>query len=177
MAESSAEDPCDAMSARLARLFPRITRGLRRQQQQARPAVSERLGPRHVAALQQLLEGPLGVGDLAGRLGLTLPTVSGLVADLDRAGFTERRTDERDRRRTIVEITEARRDAVDDWLDGSVAPLARVLTQLLPEERVAFLKAMDLLEHEVSLEGAGAASACPGAVGLSDGTEVDAVTG
>jgi DNA-binding MarR family transcriptional regulator len=138
------------MSTRLARMFPRVLRGLRRHQERAAPADSAPLGPRHVAALQQLLDGPVGVGELAGRLVLTLPTVSGLVADLDRAGFVERTSDRRDRRRTIVEITSTRRPAVDAWLEGAVAPLARVLDRLEPVERVAFLKAMDLLEEELS---------------------------
>jgi DNA-binding MarR family transcriptional regulator len=143
-------DACHVMSTRLARMFPRVIRGFRRHQEQAAPATSVALGPRHVAALQQLLDGPVGVGDLAARLVLTLPTVSGVVADLDRAGFVERRTDDRDRRRTIVEITPTRRQAVDTWLAGAVAPLARVLDHLDPAERVAFLKAMDLLEQELS---------------------------
>jgi DNA-binding MarR family transcriptional regulator len=152
-------ETCLVMSTRLARMFPRVIRSFRRHQEQAAPADSAPLGPRHVAALQQLLDGPVGVGDLAGRLVLTLPTVSGLVADLDRAGFVERRSDHRDRRRTIVEITPARRPAVDAWLEGSVAPLARVLDRLEPVERVAFLKAMDLLEEELS-SGEGAPQSC-----------------
>jgi hypothetical protein len=43
------------------------------------------LGPRHVAALQQLRGGQVTVSELADRLGLTLPTVSGVLADLDPA--------------------------------------------------------------------------------------------
>jgi DNA-binding MarR family transcriptional regulator len=174
MADDSPDDACTAMSARLARLFPRISRGLRRHQEQAAPDTSGPLGPRHVAALQQLLDGPAGVGDLAGRLGLTLPTVSGLVADLDRAGFVERRADRADRRRTIVEITEARRVAVDGWLDGAAAPLGRVLERLCPEERLAFLKAMDLLEEEVSAgpRGAAGTGACPLGAGADDACPV-----
>jgi DNA-binding MarR family transcriptional regulator len=113
---------------------------------------SAALGPRHIAALQELLAGPVGVGDLAFRLGLTLPTVSGVIADLDRAGFVERRTDPLDRRRTIVEIAPGGRCSVESWLEGSVAPLARVLDALEPHERVAFLKAMDLLEREFTGE-------------------------
>jgi len=140
------------MSARLAGIFPRVIRGLRRHQERAAPESSAALGPRHIAALQELLAGPVGVGDLAYRLALTLPTVSGVIADLDRAGFVERRTDSLDRRRTIVEIAPGGRCSVESWLEGSVAPLARVLAALEPQERVAFLKAMDLLEREFTSE-------------------------
>ena len=107
------------------------------------------LGPRHVAALQQLRGGPVTVSELAARLGLTLPTVSGVLADLDRAGFIERHPDPADRRRTIVAIAPAQAALVGEWLDGAASPLARVLDKLSPSEQEAFLKAMDLLETEL----------------------------
>jgi DNA-binding MarR family transcriptional regulator len=108
-----------------------------------------RLGPRHVAALEQLRGGPISVSELASRLGLTLPTVSGVLADLDRAGFVERHPDPADRRRTIVQIPRAQAARIGEWLDGAAKPLAHVLDQLTPAEQEAFLKAMDLLETEL----------------------------
>src|SRR5580692_12366529 len=134
---------------RLMQLFPRVTRGMRRWQDRAAPPVTAPLGPRHVAALQQIRGGPVTVSELAARLGLTLPTVSGVLADLDRAGFVERHADPADRRRTIVEIIPAQRALVHEWLDGAAGPLARVLDKLAPSEQAAFLKAMDLLETEL----------------------------
>jgi DNA-binding MarR family transcriptional regulator len=101
------------------------------------------------SALQQLHSGPVTVGELAGRLGLTLPTVSGVLADLDRAGFIERHPDPADRRRTIVAITTAQAALIGEWLDGAARPIARVLDKLSPSEQEAFLKAMDLLETEL----------------------------
>ena len=89
------------------------------------------------------------MGELASRLGLTLPTVSGVLAELDRAGFVERHPDPADRRRTIVQITAARATLIGEWLDGAARPLARVLDKLDPSEQQAFLKAMDLLEAEL----------------------------
>ena len=93
--------------------------------------------------------GPLTVGELASRLDLTLPTVSGVLADLDRAGLVERRPDPADRRRTIVQIIPGQATLIGHWLDGAATPLARVLDKLTPGEREAFLKAMDLLETEL----------------------------
>jgi DNA-binding MarR family transcriptional regulator len=137
-----------AVCLRLMRLFPRVMRGIRRHQDQAVPDTGVHLGPRHVAALQYLRDGPLTVGTLRERLGLTLSTVSGVLADLDQAGLVTRSADEADRRRTIVQIrTEARR-AVEEWLDRASAPLARVLDRLDAGERAAFIKAMDMLEAE-----------------------------
>ncbi len=148
MAEEANTSGHSAMCLRLMRLFPRVARGMRRYQDQTTPQTAVPLGPRHVAALEQLRDGPLSVGTLAAQLGLTLSTVSGVLADLDRAGFVERSADQADRRRTIVQITLGARIAVEQWLDGAAAPLARVLDRLGADERAAFLKAMDMLEAE-----------------------------
>jgi DNA-binding MarR family transcriptional regulator len=137
-----------AICLRLMRVFPRVMRGMRRYQDQTTPRTATPLGPRHVAALEQLRDGPLSVGTLAERLGLTLSTVSGVLAGLDRAGFVERSADQADRRRTIVQIAPGAMPVVQEWLDGAAAPLARVLDKLGCDERAAFLKAMDMLEAE-----------------------------
>ena len=150
-----------ALCLRLMQLFPRVTRGMRRWQDRAAPPVTAPLGPRHVAALQQLRGGPVTVSELAARLGLTLPTVSGVLADLDRAGFIERQPDPADRRRTIVAIVPAQAALIGEWLDGAASPIARVLDKLSPNEQEAFLKAMDLLEAELrrqDVPGAGDAA-------------------
>lgn len=130
-------------------LLPRITRGMRRFQGQAAPQSTVPLGPRHVAVLEQLRDGPLTVGTLAARLELTLSTVSGVLADLDRAGFITREADEGDRRRTVVQIAPDRTAQIREWLDGAADPLARVFRRLDPAERDAFLKAMHMLEEEL----------------------------
>jgi DNA-binding MarR family transcriptional regulator len=130
-------------------LMPRIARGMRRSQDLAAPRTSTPLGPRHVAALEHLREGPLTVGALAGRLDLTLSTVSGVLADLDRAGFVVRQADATNRRRTIAQIPPDKQALINDWLDGAAQPIARVLDQLAPAEQATFLKAMDLLDAEL----------------------------
>jgi DNA-binding MarR family transcriptional regulator len=130
-------------------LLPRVSKGMRRWQERAAPQTPAPLGPRHVAALQQLREGPLTVSELAARLGLTLSTVSGVLADLGRAGFVDRQPDPADRRRTIVHIPPDQAALVMNWLDGAASPLARVLDKLAPSEQAAFLKAMDMLETEL----------------------------
>jgi DNA-binding MarR family transcriptional regulator len=121
---------------------------MRRWQDRGTPAPAP-LSPRHLAVLEQIRDGPVTVGELACRLGLTLPTVSGVLADLDRAGLVERRPDPADRRRAIVQIIPGQAALIGHWLDGAAKPLARVLDQLSPAEQEAFLKAMDLLETEL----------------------------
>jgi DNA-binding MarR family transcriptional regulator len=149
MTDEAAASDHSAVCLRLMQAFRRVSRGMRRWQDGAAPPATAPLGPRHVAALEQLLDGPITVGELASRLGLTLPTVSGVLADLDRGGFIERHADPADRRRTIVAVIPARAALVAEWLDGAARPLARVLDKLSPGEREAFLKAMDLLETEL----------------------------
>jgi DNA-binding MarR family transcriptional regulator len=123
---------------------------MRRWQDQASPPTLAPLSPRHVAALQELRGGSITVGELAVRLGLSLPTVSGVLADLDRAGFIERQPDPDDRRRTIVRMTPDKVAFITQWLDGAASPISRVLDKLAPAEQEAFLKAMNLLEAELS---------------------------
>ena len=149
MADDAAGSAHSALCLRLMQLFPRVSKGMRRWQDSTAPQTSAPLSPRHVAALQQLRGGPLTVTELATRLELTLTTVSGVLADLDRAGFVSRQPDPADRRRTIVEINAAQSAAISAWLDGAARPLARVLDQLAPSEQAAFGKAMDLLETEL----------------------------
>ena len=149
MADAAGGSEHSALCLRLVQLFPRVIRGMRRWQDRAAPPAPAPLSPRHVAALEQIRGGPVTVGELASRLGLTLPTVSGVLADLDRAGLVERRPDPADRRRTIVQIVPAQATLIGQWLDGAARPLARVLDKLTPGEQEAFLKAMDLLETEL----------------------------
>jgi len=120
------------MCLRLMHVFRRVSRGMRRWQDGAAPPATAPLSPRHVAALEQLLDGPVTVGELAARLGLTLTTVSGVLADLDRAGFIERHPDPADRRRTIVQVIPAQAALVGEWLDGARARLATAMASREP---------------------------------------------
>ena len=132
MADQAGGSEHSALCLRLMQLFPRVTRGMRRWQDHAALAPAP-LSPRHVAALEQIRGGPLTVGELASRLGLTLPTVSGVLAGtLDRASLVERRPDPADRRRTIVQIIPGQATLIGHWLDGAAKPLARVLDKLTP---------------------------------------------
>ena len=153
MADQTGGSEHSVLCLRLMQLFPRVSRGMRRVQDRAAPApVPSTLSPRHIAALEQIRGGPLTVGELASQLDLSLPTVSGVLADLDRAGLVERRPDPADRRRTIVQIIPSQAVMIGHWLDGAAKPLARVLDQLTPVEREAFLKAMNLLETELHIQ-------------------------
>ncbi len=154
---------------KLVQLLPAVTRGMRRRPVPA-GLQEAKLGPRHGVALSLLSQhGPLTVGQLASELGLTLPTVSGIVADVEQAGFVQRSADPADRRRTIVALVPQHNKALDVWLDGATAPMARALDKLSHQERLTFLKAMTFLEAELNddarLDAPGSPcpeSSCPG---------------
>ena len=62
--------------------------------------------PSRITALAVLAaEGPLRMGELAARLGISAPTVSRLVDHLAERGFLERVTDEDDHRATRVRLS------------------------------------------------------------------------
>jgi DNA-binding MarR family transcriptional regulator len=135
---------------KLVQLLPQVTRGVRRSQTPP-TAQGAKLGPRHGATLSLLNEhGALTVGQLATRLGLTLPTTSGIVADVEKAGFAQRAADPADRRRTIVSLVPQHNEALGVWLDGANAPMVRALDKLSPDERAALLKAMSFLQAELN---------------------------
>lgn len=144
---------------KLVQLLPQVARGLRRTTLPPTGA-GTRLGPRHGVALSLLSSrGPLTVGQLAAELGLTLPTVSGIVADVELAGFVRRAPDPADRRRTVVSLAPQQDRALGAWLRETTAPMERTLDKLSPDERAAFVKAMTYLQAELD----SGADACPAA--------------
>jgi DNA-binding MarR family transcriptional regulator len=145
----------DSHDEELHRLLFHVARGLHRQgppPAELRAAFhSAGLGPRHVGVLAQLAtDGPLTVGELAERLRVSLAHASLMVGALTRAGLAERREDDLDRRRTIVTVAERYADQIREWLAARVEPLRRVLRQLSPEERESLLRALRLLDDELT---------------------------
>jgi|GEM_PF-853824 len=134
---------------KLIELFPRVARGLRRTVPPSQNT-DIALGNRHRSLLSAIYDGEATVGTLAATLGLNLATTSGLIADLERAGFAERFSDPVDRRRTIVTVPAARRGCAQRWLDGSNVALVRAMEHLSPQERAALVKAMTYLDGELN---------------------------
>jgi DNA-binding MarR family transcriptional regulator len=148
----------DETAEELHRLLNHVVRGLRRQgppPRELRAAFrAAGLGPRHVGVLAHLAaEGPMTVGELAERLRVSLAHASLMAGALTRAGLAERREDERDRRRTIVAVSERYAEPIREWLRARVEPLRRVLGELSPDERQALLRALRLLDEQLSEPG------------------------
>jgi DNA-binding MarR family transcriptional regulator len=110
------------------------------------------LTKRHLPALLTVTFcGPLGVSELAGRLGVGLSTTSALVGDLSRAGLLARSEDEADHRRTIVQLDGRHADAIATWARDALAPLRRTLERLTPAGRDVFLEGWRILHEEAAL--------------------------
>ncbi|HKS49710.1 MAG TPA: MarR family transcriptional regulator [Amycolatopsis sp.] len=107
-----------------------------------RKEVSDALGMSFAKAkaLRRIAAGPLTMRELAEQLVTDPPYATLLVDDLERRGLVERNVHPRDRRRKIVEITEAGREAVKtaDRILGEPPPAL----QALPESDLAALAAI-----------------------------------
>ncbi|MGC4942572.1 MarR family winged helix-turn-helix transcriptional regulator [Kribbella sp. DT2] len=108
------------------------------------------LAPRHLSLFAYLLfDGPLGVNDLAERLEVTPATVSLMVGDLTRQGILERREDPTDRRRAIVTLADAHREAIDHWLARSARAWRQALDPLTDEQRQLFIQTLRTYEDAI----------------------------
>jgi DNA-binding MarR family transcriptional regulator len=114
------------------------------------------LGKRHATALLAVAAAePIGVSELAKRLGLLLSSTSTIVGELSRAGMLERAEDDEDRRRTIVRVHEDYRDAMEAWLEVALAPFRTALERLSPQARAHFMEGWRVLAEEAALRGSG----------------------
>jgi DNA-binding MarR family transcriptional regulator len=112
------------------------------------------LGKRHGTALLAVAAAePIGVSELAKRLGLLLSSTSTIVGELSRAGLLERSEDDADRRRTIVRVHEDYRDAMEAWVAVAVAPIRNTLERLSPQARGHFVEGWRILQEEAATHG------------------------
>jgi DNA-binding MarR family transcriptional regulator len=93
--------------------------------------------------------GPLTVSELAERLAISPPTASHLVERVVQLGLVTRREDERDRRRTLVELTERGEALLRQLRQGSEQAWRDLLVQLSPEDLEALLRGVRALVSAV----------------------------
>jgi DNA-binding MarR family transcriptional regulator len=90
-------------------------------------------------------EGPLHVGQVGCRLGVTLPTASYQVERLVRAALVERVEDSRDRRRTLVHPTPKAEELLRSLRQGRAGQLRAWLRELNPDDIEALEKGLSAL--------------------------------
>lgn len=142
------------IAAEIARLYPAVHALLhaRRDKHESRPS------PEALAVMAHLsLSGPLTVGEAARHFDRAQSAVSELIDRIEAHGWVARSPDGRDRRRTLVWLTDAglavlqrsREVLSRERLDAAVARLA-------PAERdalVAGLRALVAAAHDLPTEG------------------------
>ena len=137
------DDGTDAAAARrLGELFPAVYLALHR-----RDGKRRRLAAASRAVLQHLtLTGPVRVGELARHLGRAQSVVSEIVAHLERDGLLERQRDPEDARRTLVWLSGAGVDRLDDERQVLSRELAaRAIARMSPRDVTALLRGLGAL--------------------------------
>lgn len=106
------------------------------------------VGPAKLSALSVLVfGGPRSIGALARAEQVRLPTMSRLVAALERDGLATRTPDPRDGRAFHVHPTARGRGVLQRGRARRVASLARRLEQLSEDDRALLARAADLIER------------------------------
>ena len=90
------------------------------------------------------------LSDVAEHIGLGLPAMSVLVDGLVSRGLAKRRTDQDDRRRMILMVTDSGRARMISAREATVAHLEQIFRQLSASDRSTILHAMELLKELVS---------------------------
>lgn len=138
-AEGAGAKPDDA-AARLYLAVGRLVRMLRR-------TGTADVGPGAFSALATLNSaGPLRLGDVAAREGVTAPTMSRIIASLEDAGLVARAADANDRRAVLVGVTDAGAALIQGESYARSSALRRRVAALSPADRAALTAALPVLD-------------------------------
>jgi DNA-binding MarR family transcriptional regulator len=133
-----------------ARRFRELVIGLSRQASLRDPIAAmceeAQLTPPQVHAVMWLgLDGPLTMGELARRVGVTEKTITGIVDRLELAAYLERERDREDRRVVRAKLTPRGADVyreIDAHLHQKISGLMRLLD---PDDRKALFRILEKL--------------------------------
>ena len=127
-------------AARLDTAIGRWVRWTRRHQ----PAP---FGPGVLSALASIMDaGPIRLGDLAAREGVTPATLSRIVATLEKEKLLKRRTDPEDRRSAFVEITPSGRTMIAELREARGRALLDRLPPLIADQRAVLKTVVEAIE-------------------------------
>jgi DNA-binding MarR family transcriptional regulator len=135
-----------ATAQALGELVGRLIRTMRR------GAVAP-MGPSATSTLSTVdRSGPIRLGELADREGITPPTLSRIVAGLENDGMVERQIDPEDRRSAFLNVTELGHTTIQDLNAARGAVMAELMTRLSPDEIEQLREMLPLLERLVADE-------------------------
>lgn len=146
--DSNIDSTTDEITETAARLRTTTTRLFRLMRRHAPGGLS----PSQLAALGTVRRsGPLPIGALAEEEGVAAPTATKIVDKLVGADLVERQADPTDRRVSLIAITAAGNDLLDDIGARRTAWLTARLRGLPADELAALLTSLDVLEHLIAL--------------------------
>jgi len=115
-----------------------------------REDTSAGLSAPHLSALSVIVfRGPLTLGELAHAEQVRPPTVTRMVAELERAGLAIRAPRESDRRVTVVRATAKGERLLEEGRRRRIASLAAEIVTLPARDIAAIERALDVLERLV----------------------------
>ena len=133
-------DPVEQAADRLHSAAIHLLRRVRREDE------SSGLGPARVSALSVVVfGGAIRISDLAKAEQVRTPTITPVVAALERAGLVTRETDETDARAVVLRATAKGKRLLAEGRSRRVRHLAEELRALSPAERKTLRAAADLL--------------------------------
>ena len=136
------------MALRLHAAAIRLLRALRRQD------AASGVGPARLSALSVIVfRGPQTLGALAEAEQVRPPTMSRIVAGLEKDGYVRRAADPADGRRAHLHATAAGRRLMEKGRRRRVEELARWLAALPPDELARLEEAIGLMERVVAQKG------------------------
>jgi DNA-binding MarR family transcriptional regulator len=137
--------PLPDTAERLRLSIARLARLLRQQDDSG-------LGPTVTAALSTIAKhGPITLGDLAAREQVAPPTITKVVEKMVVAGLIARSADARDRRVSLVSITDLGQAQLEDFRIRRRSWLSERLAELGPDELERLEAAADVLEQLVAV--------------------------
>jgi len=105
---------------------------------------------RETLAVLDGADGPLSPGVIAERLIVTAATMTSVVDTLERRGMVERTIDKADRRRQLVSLTTAGREAVDAFLPQIVTLQTELMRDFTEDERVQLTSYLDRMREALT---------------------------
>jgi DNA-binding MarR family transcriptional regulator len=146
MATESLETQCE----RTAVLLHRVSRALRDPQDEDWLSLDVSMAQLKVL-FSLYYRGPATVGVLAGKMGVTLPTVSATLERLVRAGYVEREDDPEDRRVVINRLTAEGTSLVERLREERRARVDQALRRLTPEQMGVLQEGLSALAGALGL--------------------------
>jgi DNA-binding MarR family transcriptional regulator len=98
-------------------------------------------------------DGPTRVSDLAIRLSVSTPTITGILDRLVRQRLSFRMSDHRDRRVVLNNLTQDGRDLVERLLPAHGSQAEVALSRLSPDERAQLMESLHALLRAMPIPG------------------------